>query len=311
MKDLIEIQSKIKSLENATKRLTSSLGVLLGDIQTLQNRGDEIFDYETIRLLSHKIEFKSHPISRIKNEHTRKTYIELLLTLLQADTDNIEEKIIFVQWILNKAKLEDDIEQLHHAAVLAGSSIYDDAGNEFSDDAKRYLVTDMIIIAGLNGEASDSALEYIADICALFEMSIEDAQLCSLIAKTVLLQGASKLNKADRALIIPYMNKFSHYLSNEIRESVVSRNRTITVKISDKLIASFNWSRQNGSYVSKGELIAKYRAMGWRFDEFQEVKAKATGCLFYFKHNHYYYGVISYESDNKDNIKEWVKENDL
>ncbi len=98
MKSLLDIQKEVKELEVMVQDMASSLDCINREIQEIRTSNDNMgMDYDMIRMLAKNVPFANHPLALLEDGYACKLYIELLLSVMQIDTNSITEKIVFIQ----------------------------------------------------------------------------------------------------------------------------------------------------------------------------------------------------------------------
>lgn len=311
MKSLLEIQQTIRELDNTVKNVQKSLGTVCDEIDELRNeKNNKAVDYDEIITMSKDIQLKKSPLAR-KNEDLKEKYVELILSSvnLEENEEVFIEKLVFVTALKDALNIETTIDVLHKRSYLVDKNFYKSMDEELTTDNKQYLLTDMLIVANLKGQASSSVLEYIADIASAFEISAEDVKGATVVAKLVLTQSFKDIKKEKSITIFNYIHKFKHYFDKNMVEDFTEAFRVITVEHIHEPSYNFKWKIPQGSTVKTGDLVAE-AIPGYGVFASKKTKkyyAKADGSIYQFVLNKTDYGVISTSKDNKDSIKAWVK----
>jgi hypothetical protein len=252
-------------------------------------------DFEKIKTASRYIGFKEHPISETIGLYSSKLYLAVLTNLARLDIDGYEEKLVFIQWILSKSKLDIGMEELLKYAYQFNNSELDELPEYIVDDYRLYLVLDALLVANIKGTSNEDSYSYIANICAVLGMKTIQAEVMTRLAKVILEQTASAINVNGEEEIAKYTGKFKHYLPKEF----IRRDRAMALYQNCRY-TDFKWRVKQGSYVNKDQIIAVYGT--------RNIIASRDGILFQFKEGDYCYGVISNIFDHKDLAKEWTKQ---
>lgn len=84
-KSLLDIQQEIRKLDGKVKDISASIAEIYAEIDELRNDETDGIDYETIRLMSRHLSFGKHPLGRLNDAYACQVYLEILLSLVQAD----------------------------------------------------------------------------------------------------------------------------------------------------------------------------------------------------------------------------------
>ena len=330
MKSLLDIQRDIRNLENDIALLSSNIRQINNDIDELRNRDNSMdFDYAEIKKLSKRIPFKKHPISGIKDENTAKLYLEMLINIIKLDDKNEDDKIdtrlIFIQWILDHSKVDITLEELVVNTLKADISDFDEISTHLSKKYKEMLVVDLLIIANMNGIFNTDECDYVVSMLTVLDIDKSKLRILSLIAKIVLCQKIVGFDYSLGDDLIKELGSYKHYIipytaddansepTDIIREAIKYMRRIVIKHPLDKGF-DFKWKVKQRAKVTSGAVMATYqhakkkRGYSW-IPEYitEEILAPDGGTIFQFKDNNIIYGVLSYEADDKDAIKQWVK----
>lgn len=313
MKSLLEIQQTIRGLDNTIKQVQQSLVNVCEEIDELRNENDnKTVDYDEIAAMAKEIHLKKSPLAR-RDEDIKEKYIELVLSSvnLENDEEHFIEKLVFVTALKEALNIETTIDALHKRSYLVDKNFYECLVEELTSDHKQYLIVDMLIVANLKGQASSVILEYIADIASSFGMSEDEVKCAVIVAKLVLTQSFGSLKKDKSIKTFNYIQKFKHYFDKNIVNEFTEAFRVITVEHSYEPSYNFKWKVQQGSAVKEGDLVAEASPIQMfgiaSAKKAKKYYAKAEGSIYQFVLNKTDYGIISTPKDNKDSIKEWVK----
>lgn len=315
MKSLLDIQKDVKELEGIVRDAANALDEISRDIQEVRSSdGDMDMDYDIICTMASNIPFENHPLDDLEDGYVCKIYIELLLCLIRLDGNGVVEKLTFVQWILNKARLDITLQDAYLESMELGKEIYAEFGRLIPGDYKSQFVLDMLLVANFTGMANAESTAYIANLCAILDIEAKKVRRYSAIAKVILCQDVRSIKKADLKECEQYFKMFKNYIGKVLPRNALGIFRTIAVEVPDSDINGnsipFKWKVAQGSYVKKGEAVAVYKEAGGYLTPGKkvEIKAKCSGTLYQFRDKCVNYGVISDASDNKDSIKAWAQQ---
>lgn len=337
MKSLLDIQKDIREMEQTSRELSERLAEISRDVQVLRESDDDReMDYELIRTLAANMPFTTHSLSNLMDGYSCKIYIELLLCILRLDNCDVVEKMIFVQWILEKSRVDITLRDAYTESLTLEKEIFSEAARLWDKDHKLYFLVDALLVSHFTGSANAETTEYIAHLCTILGLNEYEVSACTYIAKCVLCQRVAWVDQRKAVVILLWFDKFQYYLrecdrdelldrfcscfSEEDRNKILEKRRDVCIEIPDEKLCdkksdSFKWKVKPGAYVEKGQSIATCKVgsgeiHGWERTGSREMtkKAASSGYLFQFRNDHITYGVISVESDDKDSIKAWVKE---
>lgn len=330
MKSLLDIQKDIRDLEKDMTLLSSNIKQINNDLDELRNQNNNIdFNFSEIEKQSRLIPFKKHPISRIENENTVQLYLELLLNLIRfddnANTDEIDSRLVFIQWLLNNSQTKETLERLIIKNHKISAKVYDEISSLLTKKYKELFIVDLLIVANMNGNLNADECEYIADMVSIFKIDSNKLKTLAQIAKMVLCQKADNFDRSLGIELIKELGNYKHYVIASVQDTVdsmptdiikeaIKSMREIVVKINANEAIGFKWKVKQQEYVNAEEIVATYKKpkkkKGYYFKEeytAKDIISHSNGTIFQFRENNVIYGVLSHEKDNKDSIKQWVK----
>lgn len=308
-KSLLDIQQEIRDLDGKIKDISFAIAEIYDEIDELRNDETDSIDYEIIRLMSYHLSFGKHPLGRLDDNYACHLYLEILLSLVQADrgSGDTVNRLIFVQWLLSQTKLELTLKELFKDSLKINTSTFAELVELIPKTFKSHLIMDALLTANICGQANNDVLIYVVNLCTILGVDKEQLRILSIMAKGVLKHDLGKMKKADLQQVLAQAKNFKHYLNSDLLNAGIQSQRTIAVKIPDKTYSNFKWKVKQQGQVEKGDVIAIYRYGSRRSESsLTEIKAPCAGTLFQFRNNCTNYGVIAHESDNKDSIKAWV-----
>lgn len=304
MKSLLDIQREIRELEGKVKDISVSISEIYDMIDNLRNDEKDIIDYEMIRIMSKQFDFGEHPLSKLKDGYACRLYLKVLMNLILCDqgSQSTINRMIFVQWILNQARLDLGFEELYKDSLDIDSTVYTELAEILPEKYENHLVMDALLVANICERANLDVLSYVANLSSIFGVDKERVGQFSIIAKWILQQKIEKMKTGDIEQVLLKAQDFKHYLKNE------TLGRTVAVEAPDRTHSNFKWKVKQREYVKTGEVIATcgFGRAKYSISSMNEIKAPCSGILYQFRDNCTNYGVIAHEYDNKDSIKEWV-----
>ncbi len=311
MKSLLDIQKEVKQLETMVQDMANSLDCINREIQEIRTSNDNMeMDYDMIRMLAKSVPFANHPLAELEDGYACKLYIELLLSVMQMDTNGITEKMVYIQWILEESRLDMELEDAYAESLELGKDIYSEIGEVLRTDFGLFFIVDALIVANFIEEANGEAIEYIAQLCVLLGVDASYMEIGVILAKIALYQDIKNTKKADIEKVLPYIDDFEYCIGKNTIEKAFWLFRYVCVKVyNDDLWGGYSLSWKVGqiSKVSKGDNIAEYRP---KQGSTTYVKASQDGTLFQFKVEKGYscgsVGVISHPSDSGKKIEQWL-----
>ena len=303
MNNLFELQKEVRRISNQATALSASLNAIEQKIAQLGEPTVQSSDFEKIKLLATRFPFQSHPILAASCQ-VASIYLKILakIIVLSGDQQAHIDQLVFLQWICTQASM--DLPKLLHDANQITMQTFEKIDQLLSKATQEQLIVDSLILANFTGQATQSALEYIVNLCVICNISEENIRIFSQIAKSVLQQN-SNLCKKSNASILSYHTLFSHYLSPQLRHKFIQAQRYIVVESPDSAVSQFRWKVKQQATVQKGDLIATYRKIR-NSNTTTNIIAHTSGVLFQFRSNKTIYGVISTAYDNKNDIRAWI-----
>ncbi|MGN0421681.1 MAG: hypothetical protein ACI4EY_02985 [Lachnospiraceae bacterium] len=308
-KSLLDIQQEIREVDSKVRNISASIAEIYDEIDDLRNDDSDTIDYEMIRLLSLHLKFGKHPLDGLEDAYACQIYIEMLLSLVQADrgSEQTINRLIFIQWILTQSRLDITLEELFKESFKITPDTFGELAEVVPKTYRKQFVVDALITANICGPANDGVLVYVVNLCSILGIEKEQMRILSIIAKGILQQNLGKMKKVDLQQVLAQAKNFKHYLNNDILNAGLCSQRMIAVEAPDKTHINFRWKVKQQGAVEKGDVIATYGyGSRWLGSSLTEITAPCAGTLFQFRNNCINYGVISHESDNKDSIKSWT-----
>lgn len=305
-KSLLDIQQEIRVLDGKVKDISNAITKIYDEIDELKNDAADSIDYKTIRLMSRHLSFGKHPLGRLDDHYVCQIYLEILLSLVQADQGlgDTVNRLIFIQWLLSQTKLELSLEELFKDSLKINSGTFAEVAELIPKTYRTQLVMDTLLTANICGQANNDVLIYVVNLCSILGVDKEQLRILSMMAKGILKQELDKMEKADWRQVLAQSKDFKHYLNSNLLNSGLPSQRTIAVEVLDKTHSNFKWQVKQQGHVEKGDVIATYGR--WSGSSLTKIIAPCAGTLFQFRNNCTNYGVIAHESDNKYSIKAWV-----
>lgn len=305
MKSLLDIQRKIRVLEQQMNVLANAITEIYKDIDNLRNDEVALIDYKKIQLLSTHIKFKNHPLGNLTNKKLCQAYIELLLRVVHLDKDieSTTDRLAFVQWVIKQAKLDLGLEELFIGALKRDTDNLILAIEFFTTTYQNQLLLDMLLVANITGKANEEILSFIADLCGFFAVTRDKLKAFSVIAKNILLQ---KNNKTDYKNVLSDARQFEHYLDSSVLTIDITEQRVLVAKIYEGSTYERQWNKSTG-YVYKGSLICTYRNFLKPNDSNKFViKSPCEGQLYVFKERNVHYVVVHHADDSQAAVRAWA-----
>lgn len=227
MNNLFELQKEVRQISDQAAALSASLNAIEQKIAQFGEPTAQSPDFEKIKLLAANFPFKSHPIAALSRRATS-LYLKILakIILLSSDQRTCMEQLVFLQWICTQASV--DLPKLLHDANQITMQTFEKIDQLLPKATQEQLIVDSLILANFTGQATQSALEYIVNLCVIFNIPKSKIYTLSVIASSVLQQNyiAYSLNDA-------IINDYSHYLSPLLVQPIVkilSKKRTSNSK---------------------------------------------------------------------------------
>ncbi len=310
MKSLLDIQQDVRNLEGNVQEITKRIKALNSDIADIRNAEyDAEYDFQKIELLARKISFEEHPLGWLKSAGSGmcQAYLELLLALVQLDSEEKAtiDRMVFIQWLQIKSGIVLSLDDLYKNTLKMNRKRYFELLELICGKYREYFIVDALIVSNITGAVNRAMYEYIADIAAVFEISLQEVKRLALIAKITLKQEEKNLGEEQKKFILAHGNEYGYYISEVINRI----RRNLAVKVNWENVADFYWEKSTGEKIKVNDVLAYY----YTLDDCREheIRATVSGRIFAFRNKNTYYGVISDENDNLAAIMKWVKEMNL
>lgn len=309
MKSLLDIQKEMHTLEQTVEDVSVALREISNDMEMLRKTANKsTIDFKRIKRLAKQFQFAKHPINRLKDANTCRSYIEILLciVLLEDGEEERLNRLIFIQWLQTEASIEWTLEQLYTACYQLTKESYTELFETIPKDYKESLLVDALIVAYMNGEANADICEYIADLCEASEIERDTLLFLYQMARIALTQKVERMPREKNK--VEKMFPFLHYFDESVRRTIFEKLRRVVVEVSWKQVRYFEWRlNSQGQYVVKGTILAEAE------DNFtgkrKKFRATMDGACFYFRQDDVFYAVISHETDQLKWIRSWMKRN--
>lgn len=309
MKSLLDIQQDIRALESAVQDISVNIKKINSDIHEFRNTdADLTMDYSMIEVLAKQIKFRSHPLSELEDDRLHKLYIEMLLSIVNLDRGDKEitiNRLVFVQWILSRSKLNESLEELFTDSLTLEKNFLYELEKDIPTKYKKYLLVDALIVANISGNANREILEYLSDLSVVMGIDAYILHELSVIARVALQQSMVGLKRTDMEEVYRLAKSYSYYIESKVLTDCIRSLRKIVVEISDKEAIDFKWNVNQMELVAEGDLLATYKTSKHAMYT-KKIIAPSSGTIYLFRDSCKNYGVLGHKNDNKDSIKAWV-----
>ncbi|MGN0684118.1 MAG: hypothetical protein ACI4JY_10625 [Oscillospiraceae bacterium] len=206
MRSIEEMQSSINNIREEMQSLWHDLD----DLRNEKNGGAFPFDIDELAVMAKHNPITPHPL-RIKDKHTKRCYITLLLSVAQFEPKKLKESLSMAHAIaygcgyIKEGNLLDEYTSSH---MLTFTQIDEIVALFAHDDLRLMLVEEMLLMAGRFEKGLKSAVEYISQICFLLKISADELTFLSQMS-AVILSGNLDLYKCG---IVNKYNLFDCYL---------------------------------------------------------------------------------------------------
>ncbi len=327
MKSLLDIQQEIRHLEDDIKRIVQRLDTLQNDLEEMRNATREPeTDYERIEMLARQIKWEKHPLEGLQDERTCRLYLEMLLHIVRLDPEQeaAERRLAWIQGLNCQAGTGRTLEELYTHSVQMDGRILGEFAEALPETYRECFMVDALVVANLCGSANGEILEYLAGLGEILGFCRERMRGLSLLARTVLCQSLSGMERADLEAVLEETEHFGHYLEADMVQRAVEELRHVAVEIRDEEATDFQWKAKQLQAVREGDILAVYKEKKQKAgtsifypgvthmeDSNQSKvtirKAAVSGTFFRFRCHYIYYGVIGHRTDDIEAIKEWVR----
>ena len=310
MKSLLEIQQEIRKLETDISSVAVRTREISNELERLRNSGkDTGLDYSIIETLARNIPFENHRIKRIQDQKLIHVYLETLISivLLDHDPESTVKRFVFIEWIRKEANSDWKLEELYNDCRKASGSMYTELSEVLPDTLRDCFMVDAIITASIAGVMNQEIQEYIVNISAILGLSKNKIYKLALVSRMAITLNPGAFTRESLLDIIDMAPLFRYYIDYGLTEECKKRVRIIVVSVEDRyyVIRNFKWKVKDLQSVKAGDILAEYSYVNK--NTLLEKKSPGRGVIYQFRHNNTFYGILSHESDNKDNIKDWVR----
>ena len=187
-----------------------------------------------------------------------KLYIELLLSVMQMDTNGITEKMVFIQWILEESRLDMELEDAYAESLELGKDIYSEIGEVLRTDFGLFFIVDALIVANFVEEANGEAIEYIAQLCVLLGVDASYMEIGIILAKIALYQDIKNTKKQILRKYSPYIDDFEYCIGKTQSKRRFGCSDTSALKSIMTICGEgipLSWKVKQISKVSKGIIL--------------------------------------------------------
>ena len=184
--------SSITDIQLEVKDITSKLKNLYAELEDLKSKDVNVnkIDFEKMKSLAKAYPIKDHPL-RHMDEYSQKLYLTMLACIAQFDTNNIEDKLRFIQRIICGSNINIKIEDISKAALQINGKLMDEFNIALSSSGLSInFAVDIILVANLSGKCEEDILEYISSLFEVIKLSKKDIQFVIKMSKAILMQDA-------------------------------------------------------------------------------------------------------------------------
>ncbi len=318
MKSLLDIQQDIRGLESTVKDMAVRIESINSDISELRNSAQDAqgrdFDYSRIEILAGQLHFGRHPLGKIEDGRLCQMYLEMLLQMIRLDNDfeTTVNRLIFMQWLQIQAEIDWSLEELFTDACGLEASAYDEFVRMMPKKYVENFILDALIVANIGGEANREILEYIAELGCVLGITTEQISILASVASAVLCRQFGKTEREKMERVLNCAKKYGCYIDSDMLDRAVQDSREIVVQYSKDSTKHFSWEVKQRQEVRQGDLLAQYsffREASIQIKKVtKQIKSPSSGVIYQFSDHGIIYGVLSLASDDKDEIKEWVRQ---
>ncbi|WP_352407912.1 hypothetical protein [Acetoanaerobium noterae] len=184
--------SSITDIQLEVKDITSKLKNLYAELEDLKSKDVNVnkIDFEKMKSLAKTYPIKDHPL-RHMDEYSQKLYLTMLACIAQFDTNNIEDKLRFIQRIICGSNIKIKIEDISKAALQINGKLMDEFNIALSSSGLSInFAVDIMLVANLSGKCEDHVLDYISSLFEVIKLSKKDIQFVIKMSKAILMQDA-------------------------------------------------------------------------------------------------------------------------
>ena len=293
------MSEKLRKIELELHKLSE----MISEFQSEQDKQiNNQIDYGAIENYGKTKPIKRHIIEKMDNELRYKYLVLLMAGVELANSQELKTKqLYFISRLYYSAEKANGIlETLTQVAKTLEQSDMVQWKEQFSEDEKDVLLTDLLLMCSLNGNVEEKQREFFGELCALFNMSKEKISAIIAMCKAILLQEDDEIMnliaKMDANLFKCYMKEYVkepilHGLDSikECKDSVVILANTDIGKTEKNL---------DFDVYEKQKIIFK----NCRFTDTKPVIALKTECVF----ERCVFQDYDYELDESDSSWLWM-----
>ena len=130
MKSLLDIQQDIRILESNIQEITDSVKSISSDIEAIRNSSERAaLDYSKIEVLAKRINFREHPLNKLKEERACQIYLQMLLNIVRLEPDEkiVINRMIFLQWLQIQSHIDWPLADLYRNCFKTDKQSYYEA----------------------------------------------------------------------------------------------------------------------------------------------------------------------------------------
>lgn len=190
MRSVEEMQAGLRSAMNEIQSIKDDLE----QFKNAKVSGELTADFKQISANAKRYPVSPHPLSKY-DEHTKKLYLKLLLSITEFEPERLSESLYLAHRIAWGCKFlkDGDLNELFVSAQMLTFEQLDEATALFHENELRLmLVEEMLLTSGAFDKGRGAAFEYISNLCRLLNISKDETAFLSNMAAAVLTKDASK-----------------------------------------------------------------------------------------------------------------------
>ena len=181
LKTYVDVQQKIIFLQDYLSKLNREL-----ELSKPRETIDPTAMYERIDRLAKKYAIVNKRL-RNSNNVTKKSYLQLLAMMVNFEQEELEHKLLFLQRIAAGSEYESTAEDLLRNGRVVDSNSFEDA-LEHVYEHKHSLLLDFLLTANIVRPASETELNFIAELASLLKLDLLQVTFVAQFAKCLLQQ---------------------------------------------------------------------------------------------------------------------------
>ena len=320
-----ELQKEVGTLRADAAVLALKLEAVEEGLRAIweQGKGEDEDTYCRIRERASHLPFRGHPLAQVQSEEARRLYLLVLakLALMDEDPSLKEDRLVVLQYLLSRSGLSDKLEDIVRMALESKDDVFKNLNDVLEQAMYKHLAVDALVMAHIQGEASEAALCYASGLCAVLGIQKDSLKIYMALAASVLEQKLDEqtLSSGQKESFLYELQSFTYYLE-QYRVVALTRNAQIFDANTNNPLT---WHVKSGEMVICGQSICTGRGVSKKANRIGKVYIFKSGIkqevpregispsesFFYGLHDFVqtYCIVICPPYDSRQAVLEWIK----